>query len=138
MFGGNIMFLKSILFLFVLGFFSLSMAQQVSPLSLKQKADIIVQLSEMKEPIFAGRNQVGTDLSQIFDGTSTYEKRISIISFSCTKNSPKAKHALCEIQVGQDDLTDDDTGYGWVYGIKFILNIKKNSVIKAEYYGIAG
>lgn len=132
------MFFKSILLLLTLGFFNLSMAQQILPLSLKQKADIIVQLSDMKEPIFTGRIDVGTDLAQLFDGTSTYNRRISVISFSCEKKSAKAKEANCEIQIGQDDLTDDDTGYGWIYGIKFILNIKKNSVSKAGHYGIAG
>jgi len=102
-----------------------------------------IKLSESSQASALGqiadKNLAGTEatamIKNILSGQS-YDVRVSIMSTSCDK-SAKSSLTLCTVAIGQDDMNDDDRGWGSVYNLNYSID-KKGTVVKATFELVAG
>ncbi len=107
-----------------------SFAKEVK-LSESSKASALGQIADKN---LAGK-EATLLIKSILSGQA-YENRVSIIDTICNKPS-KSLLTTCNVQIGTDDMNDDDNGYGDVYGLRYLLD-SKGTVIKASFSLIAG
>lgn len=118
---------------------SLTIALAFAQITFAQKADLrkISANGSALVQIAAG-NLAGKDATKLINKIligQSYEERVSIISTKCkTVNKTMTQ---CEVVIGTDNLNDDDSGWGFVQGLNYLMD-SKGRVQAATLVGIAG
>jgi len=98
-----------------------------------EKATVLALLTESEDLHPSYQN----DLKQLFSD-AVYDYRASISEFKCEKIG-RSSIVRCDIQVSTDNSIDEDKGWGSVYKIEAMLNIKNTiQLVSARSEGLAG
>lgn len=98
-------------------------------------------LGQIADKNLAGK-EATTLIKNILEGQE-YQGRVSIMNTECVQkevfDGPKPKNppTTCSVTIGVDDLNDDDSGWGVVYRLDYVIDAKGN-VLGAALDMIAG
>lgn len=103
-------------------------------ISLGQQAAALGQIAD--------QNLAGDDatilLRNVIAGQA-YESRVSLMSTSCQRDPDgNGLQAICKVEIGVDDLQDDDNGWGTVMQLEYRINIRSGGVSSATLSLVAG